>query len=153
MNKIIIGCDPDSDKSGFAVYEDGELFYLECMPLIAIYQFIENELNFHSPDAFELHIENLNGNNSSAFNHRAKQSRQVQNKISEGVGKCKHAQTEIEKIAEHFGIKIVHHNVSSKWKNQQGKKEFEQITGWTGKSNEDTRSAAYFGYLGVKGIK
>ena len=35
------------------------------------------------------------------------------------------------------------------WKDKHGKIEFESVTGWTGRSNEDTRSAAYFGMLGV----
>ena len=30
------------------------------------------------------------------------------------------------------------------------KKQFEKVTGWTGRSNEDTRSAAYFGWLGCR---
>jgi hypothetical protein len=45
----------------------------------------------------------------------------------------------------------VRHKVSKKWKDAAGKKEFERVTGWKGRSNEDTRSAAYFGYLGVIG--
>jgi hypothetical protein len=73
----------------------------------------------------------------------------VQNKISELVGRCKQIQLEVEKIAEHFDIKIVRHKVSRKWKDAAGRKEFERFTGWKGQSNPDTRSAAYFGYLGT----
>ena len=33
------------------------------------------------------------------------------------------------------------------WANN--KAQFERVTGWTKRSNEDTRAAAYFGYLAV----
>lgn len=146
MTKIIIGCDPDSDKSGISLYANGGLERLECMSLIDIYQlFKANELN----NIFiELHIENLNGNSSSAFNHNRKMSQAVKFKVSESVGKCKQVQVEIERMAEHFGIKVIHHNVSSAWK--KDKSQFELATKWKGRSNEDSRSAAYFGFLGCK---
>lgn len=149
MNKLIIACDPDVEGKGFAIYEDGKLAMLCSLSLIELhrdfhgYSKIEN-LNI------ELHIEDLNANKSSAFGHSHKQSKQVQNKISESVGRCKQMQLEVEKVAEYFDIKIVRHKVSSKWKNAVGKKEFERATGWTGRSNEDQRSAAYFGFIGSR---
>ncbi len=146
MNKLIIGCDPDVDGKGFAIYEDGVLTELRQFDLLDLYLWI-NGLLPTSVD-IELHIEDLNANKSSAFNHKGRQSKAVQNKISESVGRCKHAQIEVERIAEYFGIKIVRHKVSSMWK--KDKKQFEMVTGWTGQSNEDTRSAAYFGWLGTK---
>ncbi len=146
MKKLIIGVDPDVDGKGFAIYEDGVLIELRSCSLIELYHYI-SMFRYNT----ELHIEDVNGNKSSSFNHNAKQSKQVQNKISESVGRCKHMQIEVEKVAEHFNIKVVRHKVSSKWKDAAGKKEFERVTGWKGRSNEDTRSAAYFGYLGVIG--
>ena len=148
MKKLIIGCDPDVDGKGFAIYEDGVLVYLQTLLLMDLFSLI-SESSLGSKKPCELHIEDVNGNKSSSFNHNAKQSKQVQNKISESVGRCKQMQLEVEKIAEHFDIKIVRYPVSSQWKNAAGKKEFERVTGWKGRSNEDTRSAAYFGYLGV----
>ena len=149
MNKLIIGCDPDVDGKGFAIYENGKLTELKQFSLIRLYHFIDDWLIVDDELQIELHIEDLCANKSSAFGHSHKQSRRVQNKISESVGRCKQVQIEVERIAEHFDIKIVRHPVSSKWKNATGKKEFERLTGWDGRSNEDTRSAAYFGYLGT----
>ena len=149
MKKLIIGCDPDVDGKGFAMYEDGELKRLISMNLVQLINWVSNDLFLNDSLCVELHIEDVNGNKSSSFNHSAKQSKQVQNKISESVGRCKQMQLEVEKIAEHFDIKIVRYPVSSQWKNAAGKKEFERVTGWKGRSNEDTRSAAYFGYLGI----
>jgi len=152
MTKIIIGADPDSDKSGIAIYADGELKDVSSMTLIQIYRLFAQRATDRIADAnntCELHIENLNGNKSSAFNYNRRDTKAVMGKKSESVGKCKQVQTEIERISEHFGIKIVRHPVSSAWKSQLQKKEFERVTGWKGSSSEDSRSAAYFGYLGV----
>ena len=149
MKKLIIGCDPDVDGKGFAMYEDGVLTEINAMSLIELTRRFQCMISDFPLIDIELHIEDVNGNKSSSFNHNAKQSKQVQNKISESVGRCKQMQLEVEKIAEHFDIKIVRYPVSSQWKNSAGKKEFERVTGWKGRSNEDTRSAAYFGYLGV----
>jgi len=151
MKKLIIGVDPDVDGKGFAIYEDGVLKELDTISLIELTYIIESNISYWHSLCIELHIEDVNGNKSSSFNHNSRQSKQVQNKISESVGRCKQMQIEVEKIAEHFDIKIVRHKVSKKWKDAAGKKEFERVTGWKGRSNEDTRSAAYFGYLGVIG--
>ena len=152
---IILGIDPDSNKSGVAVYSSGVLIKLECMTLMKFHNFLnENTRIFAEPP--ELHIENVNGNRCSSFNWIKKGKPKpildkINGKISEGVGKCKQAQVEIERVAEYFGFKIVHHNVSSKWKDaHDGKRQFEMVTKWKKQSNPDSRSAAYFGFLGCK---
>lgn len=149
MSKVIIGCDPDSNKSGFAYFKDGKLTDLRCMGIVEFYEWLSG-IKSLGPVDIELHIENLLGNRCSSFNWRHDQGKRVHAKISESVGRCKQVQFEIERIAEHFGVKIVHHPVSSKWKSQAGKKEFERLTGWAGRSNEDSRSAAWFGFIGSR---
>ena len=37
MKKLIIGCDPDVDGKGFAIYEDGVLFHLDQYSLLDLY--------------------------------------------------------------------------------------------------------------------
>ena len=150
MNKLIIGCDPDVDGKGFAIYEDGFLIRLEAFSLIELYEFTEDLTIEYYTEHIELHIEDLCANKSSAFSHHRADSPAVKYKKSESVGRCKQMQLEVEKIAEHFDIKIVRHKVSKKWKDVAGRKEFERLTGWTGRSNPDTRSAAYMGYLGSR---
>jgi hypothetical protein len=148
MINIIIGCDPDVDGKGYAIYENGVLKSLEAFHLMDLFDFID-ETSFGSKKPVELHIEDLCANKSSAFSHRRVDPPVVKYKKSESVGRCKQIQLEVEKIAEHFNIKIVRHKVSSKWKDAAGRKEFERVTGWKGQSNPDTRSAAYMGYLGT----
>ena len=72
----------------------------------------------------------------------------VKLKMAQHIGMCKQAQIELERIAEHMEIKVVKHKISKMWK--KDKKQFERVTGWTGQSNEDTRSASWMGYQGLK---
>lgn len=148
MSNIIIGCDPDSCKSGVAIYVDGNLSGLKSMSLIEFMDLLNEMDAKHGAESIELHIENVNGISSNAFNVTGKDSLAVKLKKAEHVGKCKQAQIEIERIAEFFRIKVLHHRVSKHWKKE--KSVFERATGWSGRSNEDTRSAAYFGFVGCK---
>lgn len=148
MNKLIIGCDPDSDKSGFSFYVHGTLERLDCLGLISFH--IKLESLADQFDEIELHIENLNGISSNAFSIKGRDPLPVKLKKAEHVGKCKQVQIEIERIAEHFGIKVIRHGVSKMWKDSKTGKSALADLGWHGQSNEDSRSAAYFGYLGVK---
>lgn len=150
--KVIIGCDPDSDKSGIAVYVNNELEVLKSMSLMGFINELQNLKDIY--EEIELHIEDVKGNKCSSFNwvkmaNKAKE-RRVNAKISEKVGMCKQVQSEIERIAEYFDVKIVHHKVSPRWKKTGEKALFERATGWTKQSNEDTRSAAYFGFMGCR---
>jgi len=146
MSKIIIGCDPDSDKSGFAFYVNGNLERLICLSLINFN--IEIESLVKHRHLVELHIEDVKS--KKAVWHNRKGSQAAYGMTCQRVGQCKQVQTEIERIAEYHSVKIIKHNPSSKWKDAAGKSQFEKATGWTGRSNEDSRSAAYFGYLGCR---
>lgn len=146
MSKMIIGVDPDSSKSGFAVYYNGKLVELVCYSLIDIYHFIKCELTDTSQE-IELHIENVKGVSGIFAQRTAGKNKAVALKMAQHVGMCKQVQTEIERIAESLNVKVVHHKASKVWKKE--KDQFEKITGWTGRSNEDSRSAAYFGFLGL----
>lgn len=148
MSKIIIACDPDSEKSGWAVVKNGELITLTCKSLVEIFEYFNGCKNH---DKIELHIENVSGI-SAAFNARdRKSSLSVKLKVAQHIGMCKQAQIEIERIANHFGIKVVHHPVSKMWKDSKtGKAALKEVFGYDGQSNEDSRSAAYFSYRALQ---
>lgn len=147
MNKVIIGCDPDSSKSGWSVFKNGELISVTCKSLVEIFEYFSGCKN---KNLIELHIENLNGISSNAFSINRKDPLPVKLKKAEHVGKCKQVQIEIERIAESFGVEVVRHGVSKMWKDSKTGKAAIADLGWRGQSNEDSRSACYFGYLGVK---
>lgn len=151
MSKLIIAVDPDSDRHGIAIYRKCVLCELLSLNTIQLYKHITTfEKAALKAGEVEIHMENPKGNNSSAFSHYSKEPMAVKFKKSESVGKVKQAQTSIEQMAEELGIKVVLYKNSSCWKKGADKKLFEKATGWAGRSNEDTRSAAWFGYLATK---
>tara|TARA_R100000963_G_C4562870_1_gene51003 strand:+ start:53 stop:493 length:441 start_codon:yes stop_codon:yes gene_type:complete len=146
MSKIIIGIDPDSKAHGVAIYSGKDLLTLKSMPLMELI----SELRHYALGDYDLtvNIEDVSGV-SAAFNARDRETNiNVKLKMAQHIGMCKQSQAELERVCEWYKIKVVKHKISKTWK--KDKVQFEKITGWSGRSNEDTRSAAYFGWLGVK---
>ena len=148
MKKIIVGIDPDSNKSGLAIFENGKI--IECCSmclydLFVLFSELEHEVS--RGYCVEIHIEDLCAISHNGFNVRSKDNISVKMKKAEHVGRCKQVQIEIEKVAKYYGLKLIKHKVCSAWK--KDKEMFHRITNWNGTSNEDSRSAAYFAYCGV----
>ncbi len=152
MNKIIIGIDPDSKAHGVSIYDDGKLVELHCITLIDIMKiFSGGWLGVYNTEHLEVHMEDVCANNAVFMKPKrsctGKDLAEVKAR-SRTLGKCQQSQIELERLFEYFRIKVVKHKISKMWK--KDKAQFEKVTGWTGRSNEDTRSAAYFGWLGLK---
>lgn len=150
---IVIGIDPDSDKHGVAIYEEGKLTQLLSWELMDFMVYFDSQL-MTSPalvNDFVIHMENVNSISAVFRQRQARANWNTHAKMANGVGKCQQAQVELERLFERVGVKVLKHKPSKAWK--KDKKQFELVTGWTGRSNEDTRSAAYFGYLGLKQLE
>lgn len=151
MVEYVIGIDPDAKAHGVATYRDGRLIELNNMTLMELMNYLISIQESHAPleISIKIHMEDVKAN--KAVWHGRSQSKAVYGMTSQNVAKCKQAQIEVERMIEYcFGLDILTlHKVSSKWKNRIGKGEFMIVTGWNGRSNEDTRSAAYFGFLGL----
>ena len=79
--------------------------------------------------------------------HNENGSKKSFGKTSQNVGLCKWAQIEVERMCEHVGVEVVRHKVSSTWKKAgTQEQQFKRCTGWTKRSNEDKRSAAWMAY-------
>ncbi len=145
MSKIIIGIDPDSKAHGVAKYINGELIDLDSCELLQLIPLIgyakSNKMEI------EFHIENVCANNFVyARNNHGNKS--VTSKIAMSVGRCQQSQTELMRLLDYYGVSyVLHKPEKGNW--AKNKAQFEKVTGWSGRSNEDTRSAAYFGWLGV----
>lgn len=145
MNSYVIGIDPGATKGhGVAVYVNGWLQDLHMMELMQLHDLLK-DLKFKG--SVIVHIEDVYGKKGAW--HGESQSKKAYAQTSQNVGLCKWAQVEVERMCKHIGVTVVKHKVSSKWKSQAQKKEFERLTGWNERSNEDTRSASWFGYLGI----
>jgi predicted RNase H-like nuclease (RuvC/YqgF family) len=146
MRNYVIGIDPGSTKGhGVAVYQDGELVNIKMSQLMPLYSLLTT---LKQSGNVIVHIEDVMA--QKAVWHGKKQSKAAYGKTSQNVALCKWAQVEVERMCEYIDVDVVKHRVSSCWKKDNGKAQFEKVTGWKGRSNEDTRSAAYFGWLGLK---
>jgi hypothetical protein len=136
---IVIGVDPDSNKHGIAIYKDGKLIELNewgIVELIESAHMLREEVLFSIEDVASQSFVYARNVNSKA----------VQSNIAMKVGRCQQAQIEFQRMLDHLGFKYVLHKPQ---KGNWAKKKaiFERTTGWTKRSNEDTRSAAYFGFI------
>lgn len=145
MFDLVIGIDPDSDKHGVAIYRSGALTELMAMNLVELRCWID----LQAPSTNMIFsIENVLAQNF-VYSRNAHAKKSVQNNIALKVGRCQHSQTELIRELEHQGIEYVLHKPGARsW--AKNKKVFEQRTGWLGRSNEDTRAAAYYGWLALQ---
>jgi hypothetical protein len=141
--RLIYGIDPDSEKHGVAIYFEGQLQELKMMQLMEL----ESHAIYKANDiAFS--IENVMAN-QFVYARNQKSSKAAQSKVAMHIGRCQQAQVELMRMLDKYEIPYVLHKPQrGNW--AKNKPQFEKVTGWTGRSNEDTRSAAYFGYLGLK---
>lgn len=138
---LVVGIDPDSDRHGVAFYEDGKLCSIKLMRRLEIIE----EIRF-STDVV-VSIEDVCANNF-IYTCNNKDSKAAQSKVGVSVGRCQQAQTELVRDLEHYGIPyVLHKPQKGNW--AKNKSQFEKVTGWQGRSNKDTRSAAFFGYLAL----
>lgn len=144
MKTFALGIDPDSQAHGVAIYEDGKLTELHNFQLIELYTLIKNLKQFGKV------IVSIEDNNAISAIYAGrfgnKDSQAVKSKKAQHVGMCKQAQIEVERVCESLGVEIVRQKPSKQWKDTNNR-QFELVTGWKKRSNEDTRSAAYFGWL------
>lgn len=145
---IIIGIDPDSREHGYAEYIDGNLDVLGSMPTTRIVErFIP--LSDNDPDVFvHFSIENVCANNFIYARNEQEQYGKANQSIARKLGMVQQAQIELMRWIEFYGFSYeLHKPQKGNWANN--KAQFQKVTGWTKRSNEDTRSAAYFGYLAL----
>ncbi len=142
---ITVGVDPDADRHGVAIYQGRRLVELRMMNLIEVRQWLGT-----APGEIEFCIENVKAQNFVYGRNARKGGMKVVQNIILKVGRCQQAQEELVRELEHRGIRYrLVKPCKDNW--AKNKPLFERVTGWRGRSNEDTRAAAYFGYVGLSG--
>lgn len=143
-----IGIDPDSERFGIAAYLDGKLQVCATATIVEIFtDHLPAWLRFAE---VKFSIENVMAN-QFVYARNRKGSTANQSKIAMHIGRCQQAQVELMRWLDHYGIPyVLHRPQKGNW--SDNKAMFEKVTGWTGRSNPDTRSAAYFGYLALNNI-
>ncbi len=140
--KVTIGIDPDSESHGIAIYEDGVLTQLHHCTLIQLWSLLDK-----LPSGIELTI-GIEDVQSQTFVYSRNQrvGKAAQGKVSHSIGRCAQAQLELERMIAHCGYTVVRFKPrAGNWAKNTSM--FKERTGWRKRSNEDTRSAAFFGYL------
>lgn len=143
--KYVLGIDPDSSKHGLAIYENGELIVCTTATTVEI---VTNHLPKLQNNNVLVSMENVQAN-AFVYTRNNKGGRAVIAKIGMGIGKCQQAQAELMQWLEFLRVKtVLHKPQAGNW--AKNKQQFERLTGWTGRSNEDSRSAAFFGFIALK---
>lgn len=143
--RVVLGIDPDAKAHGVAEYRNGILENLFMMELTAL---IEKALFVQQVGCEVLFsIENVLAN-TFVYGRNQVSRRSVQSNIAMKIGRCQQAQVELMRMLEHYKIPYVLHKPQKG--NWADKRElFERVTGWKGRSNPDTRAAAFFGFLSI----
>jgi hypothetical protein len=137
--KYSIGVDPDSDKMGVAIYIDGRLDSLNNWRIVDFVGWL-----ISCDGDIEVAIEDVMSN-QFVYTRNQRSSKAAQSKVAMHVGRCQQNQVELQRWLDHYGIDY------KLFKPQRGnwakdKSIFEKLTGWSGRSNEETRSASFFGF-------
>ena len=143
---VIIGVDPDSSRHGVAVYLDGKIYDIRSASLFELFDIVKS---FCSLSDVQIHIEDVCAINATFGKQHVKNARSATT-ISRSLGMCQQAQKEVERMAEYVGVPVFKHPISKNWKESAAGSRALAKIGWHKSSNEDSRSAAYFGYLGVQ---
>lgn len=146
----VIGIDPDMRKCGI-VYFDEECFdingfkqYNTSMLIEEIPSFIDNECTFA--------IEDVNAI-KTIYTKNRKGGQAVQSRIAQNVGMVKASANIIQDYIEWHGGKVmlVPAGIGKQTKNNA--KLFAELTGYTGKTNEDTRDAYWIAKYAYNKLK
>jgi len=137
--KYSIGVDPDSDKMGVAIYIDGKIDSLNNWRIV---DFVGWLISCNDP--VEVSIEDVMSN-QFVYTRNQGASKAAQSKVAMHVGRCQQNQIELQRWLDHYDISYkLFKPQNGNW--AKNKAQFEMATGWEGRSNEETRSAAFFGF-------
>lgn len=147
MTRVVVGIDPDSDKHGIAVFDDGVLTLCGRESTVSIVENYIKALRLRETEVL-FAIEDVMAN-KFVYARNERSSKAAQSKVAMHIGRCQQAQVELIAWLEHLAIPY------QLFKPQQGnwainKAAFERATGWQKSSNADGRSAAYFGFLALR---
>jgi hypothetical protein len=140
--KTVVGVDPSAaDKGhGVAIFDDGKLVELSMMKRMELVNRFVNKADL------VFSIENVLANNFQYGKHVSGNAK-IDKKKMLSVGRCQQSQLELMRDLEYYNIPYLLQAPSSKFKEGSEIDLFKRLTGWDKQSNQDTRSAAYMGFI------
>ncbi|HFD2140523.1 TPA: hypothetical protein ACF2EA_000235 [Acinetobacter baumannii] len=131
--QIIIGIDPDLDKSGVAVLKDG-LLRLDNMRFYDLTQYFE----VNKDQIKKVVIEAGWLNKKSNLHGRIGQSKRAGERIAKNVGENHATGKLLVEMAESLGLAVL---LVKPTKSKLNAEQFNKITGWQGRTNQEQRDA------------
>lgn len=135
MNKVIIGIDPDLEKSGVAVLSGQIHLRLMNLNFVELKNLFEQNL----PLIKKAVVEAGWLNEKSNFHTHPKQSKAAGERIAKNVGENHATGKLIVQLIESMGVPVV---LIKPTRTKLNAVDFNRITGWTGRSNQEQRDAA-----------
>jgi hypothetical protein len=139
MKKLFIGIDPDTSKNGVAFwYKESQKLELENLTFFKLFDAIK-ELNRHYSITVVIDAGWLNKSNF----HVVGTNKNVNGKIGERVGANHETGKKIAEMCQYFCIDYI---LNKPTKSKVNKETFEKITGYKGRTNQETRDAGMLVY-------
>ena len=132
-NSLIIGIDPDLEKSGVAIL--GDELQLKKLTFPETIELFRNEQDCIKKVVIEAGWQNKKSN----FHGRYGQSKAEGERIAKNVGENHATGKLIAEMAEALGLAVV---LVRPTKNKLKSDEFNKLTGWNGRTNQEQRDAA-----------
>lgn len=133
-DQIIIGIDPDLDKSGVAI-KWLDALSLNNLTFVELKELIERE----QPVIKKVVVEAGWLNQKSNFHKHPKQSKEAGERIAKNVGENHAVGKLIVQLIESMGIPVQQLKPT---RSKLSSKDFNRITGWSKQSNQEQRDAA-----------
>lgn len=133
MSNLIIGIDPDLEKSGVAILSHSlELKNLTFAETVDLFRSQQDQIKKVVIEAGWL-------NKKSNVHGRYGQSKSAGERIAKNVGENHATGKLLVEMAKSLNLNVVEVRPTRKKKNSE---EFNRITGWVGRSNQEQRDAA-----------
>jgi len=141
----VVGVDPDSKAHALAIYRSGILEELRLAQLMEVDAWLSeqpdlNQVLFSVEDTLA---------QSFVYARNVQHSKAAHARVALSVGRCQQAQEELMRLLAYRGVKYeLHRPMGTNWHANISR--FKTVTRWAGRSNDDTRSAAFFGWLALQ---
>ena len=140
MSKVLIGIDPDVDKSGIAIFFSKDNFQLKNLRFFELYDLLDRL----KESTLEIYIE-AGWLNKSNWHAVVNGSSNINAQIGQRTGANHEAGKKIVEMCEYLGLK---YNLIKPTKKKVDSIIFNKITNYKGRTNQEQRDAAMLVLLG-----
>ena len=144
--RSIVAIDPDNKASGVAWIERGRIVRLESMSLFDL----QDEIPAIAAAGYLVVMEFID--NSKPTFRGSENNQKVRDAISRSIGRAQDAARQLRLLFERSGVEYVLVEPLRGFEKRTAKADagfFKDLTGWTGRTNEDKRDAGMLGLYGL----